>query len=536
MREVKFMDWKVFTSFSGKDQISGAVKIAAKNTKDSSKKMGDSIDEVGRKTENLRDKIASIAVGVGAGNLLSKGISSAAGVIKNTINSIPDFAKRADEVGKTAMKLGLATDALQKFRYAAALGNVETSTLDTAFVKLSRQLGDGSLPKSLQKIDAGLAAQVKTAKSADEAFKMIASATSKYGDTNKRTAVLVQSFGRAGNQLVPMLGDLAEQLSNAEKYGNIISPAAIENATRFNDALTRVQSMVQGFCDIVRGAVVQHMVPLIEKFQEWAAVNREMIATNINAFIAKTVSYAQQGWKILTNLYKLVTKFKPVAIGLVGAFIAFKTVVPIIFGVKAAMAAYTATTALATGTTAAAGVSAATATMSFKTLASAIMGSQLAMAGLVGLAVAGTVAVWSITKKWKEDKADKYGVSVEGLKQAEALADEDFDRSKRQDMLLGKHTTRYGVPTDDRARREQFLQNRIGEVQRREEAAKTFKESSAMAELMAESNRMQKEMLGLMEDEIEEIKGLGKASANSPARLRWGSMGLDFWETARLGI
>jgi len=43
------LDWKAFTVFSGRDEISAAVKGAQKNTEAASGKMGDAVEGTGKK-------------------------------------------------------------------------------------------------------------------------------------------------------------------------------------------------------------------------------------------------------------------------------------------------------------------------------------------------------------------------------------------------------------------------------------------------------------------------------------------------------
>jgi hypothetical protein len=231
---------------------------------------------------------------------------------------------------------------LQRYRYATSQVNVESSTLNTAFQTMAKGIGSGSLFTSLEKVDAGLVAQVKKAKSVDEAFKMITGAAGKYSDTSQRTAVLMAAFGKAGNQLVPMLGNLSEQLDAAGKFGNIISPNSIVMATKFNSAMTDVKYMVQSFGDIIRGAIVQYAVPLIEKFREWAAANREMIATKINAFIAGFANTVKTVLPYAIRLVSTVIKFAPAILIAVAAIKAFSVAKAVYQGVTIAVQAYNA--------------------------------------------------------------------------------------------------------------------------------------------------------------------------------------------------
>ncbi|MDR0583626.1 MAG: hypothetical protein LBG57_04665 [Treponema sp.] len=220
------------------------------------------------------------------GSLAAKGIEKAFGAIKTAIAGIPEFASRADEISKTGAKIGIATDTLQKYRYAGDLAGVSNETLNNALMTLNRNLGTGTLAASMGKIDKALTAQIAKAPGADAAFQTIAAAVSAETDATRRATLMNAAFGKSGAQLIPMPGDMSEQLKNAPVYGNIIPPGAITNAELFNDTVSRVKSMVQGFGDSIRSAALQYVTPLVIKLQDWIAANRELISTRIEEFIS----------------------------------------------------------------------------------------------------------------------------------------------------------------------------------------------------------------------------------------------------------
>jgi hypothetical protein len=137
---------------------------------------------------------------------------------------------------------------------------------------------------------------------------MITDAMKNEGDVAKRTAVLMAAFGKAGNALVPMLGDLDEQMANASKYGNIISPEAIAISEKFNDTITRLKMMTQAFGDVIRSAVVQYITPLLGSLQEWAAENREVIGTKLHEFASRLVETIKNVIAVAKDLWPSVKK------------------------------------------------------------------------------------------------------------------------------------------------------------------------------------------------------------------------------------
>jgi hypothetical protein len=250
--------------------------------------------------------LGSLAGQVAIGTLAAKGMEMAFGAVRDTIASIPEAANRFDEIAKTSVRLGMSTDALQKYRYAAGLAGVSNEQLSTAFMFLNKGLGNGTLVTALEKIDTELARQISLAPDSAAAFKIMAESMSREGDVAKRTAAMMAAFGKSGNALVTMLPTLSEELRNAEKYGNIIPYSALANAELFNDTISRVNSMAQSFGDIIRGSVLRYVTPLLVKLQEWIAANKELIQGKIEGFIqgvVKTVNSLWHGLQLLSPVF-----------------------------------------------------------------------------------------------------------------------------------------------------------------------------------------------------------------------------------------
>jgi len=543
----------VETRFTAADKVTPAFKAMEGGASKFSVAAKAAFRSVVPETSKLGMALSDITKGVVIGNLITKGITAAVGAIKNTIASIPEFASRADEIGKTAQKLGLTTDALQRYRFAAAHANVDTNVLNTAFQTMTKGLGSGALFKSLEKVDASLAAQVKKAKTVDEAFKMITAAAKGYTDTGQRTAVMMAAFGKAGNQLVPMIGDLEEQMKAASKFGNIISPNTIAMAAKFNDTMTDVKFMVQSFGDVIRGAAVQYVTPLIEKLKQWAAANRELIATKINNFVKTATEHITRLIKFASNLYKILSKLSPLIVTAAAGFVAYKTAATVLGAVNAVMTALSASTAANAATTAAAGASAAAASGAYTKLASSVLMAKAAMAGLVATAIVGFISLVKAidnagVQRFKNQVA-KYNLTDEEYKAASEkarviLEDRGKKATEKENILQGLYMQRdyngdrSAATAGAISRTEMWLKEnpRLTPEEALEIAAKEI--ADKREDPMKETNDLLAEMLGKMDDQIGAINDLADdGGPNSPARLRWGAMGVDdYWETARLGV
>jgi len=309
------MDWKAFTVFSGKDEISKAVQNAQRNTERSSKGMGSAVEGAGRKVDGLKGKfssLADIAGGVAIGNLIVSGVQNGIAAMKNLVMSVNEYAVRAAAAGKTSQKLGLSAESFQKLSYAAELSCVSNEKITSSFNILNKNLGQfqlsqGNLFKHLSENNRVLYDQVKAARTNEEAFYTIADAISKETDVAKRAALGNAAFGKSWADLVPMINGGSDAIKAAgEQIPNLISDRDIAATTLWNDTWLEIKRNIQGFGDVIRKAVIEYVGPYVLAMKEWINANREMIKQKIAEVVQKAVIVFKRAVAIVQDLIKKV--------------------------------------------------------------------------------------------------------------------------------------------------------------------------------------------------------------------------------------
>jgi hypothetical protein len=199
---------------------------------------------------------------------------------------------RADDLSKTAQRIGTTTEALSRLEWAAKLSDVSLSQLSTGLQRLSRNMLD---------VSNGVGAQAKTAfdalgiavvdtegklRSSDEVFAEIADRFSRMPDSAEKTALAMQLLGRAGADMIPLLNSgkqgLADMAAESDQLGNTISTNTGRAAEQFNDSLTRVQTVMGGVVNKIMEAVLPSLNRLGDLLAspEFAA-NAQQISTAI---------------------------------------------------------------------------------------------------------------------------------------------------------------------------------------------------------------------------------------------------------------
>ncbi|RJF99011.1 phage tail tape measure protein [Noviherbaspirillum saxi] len=160
-----------------------------------------------------------------------------------------------DATNKMAARIGITTDAVQKFTYIGALADVGVEALSTGFKKLSVSMleaaGGGKEQQALFK---GIGVDVKDAagnlRDSEDVMADIADVFASMDDGATKTALAVKIFGKAGTDMIPALNGGKEALKKAseeaEKFGLVVDSKVLPGAEQFNDNLTILGKITEG--------------------------------------------------------------------------------------------------------------------------------------------------------------------------------------------------------------------------------------------------------------------------------------------------
>ena len=232
------------------------------------RQVGSEIRSLGA-TVKQQATVAAIAVGtVGAAVI---------GLAKST-------ADAGDEIGETAAKIGISTDALQELRYAAKMSGVEIEAFDSGLVSMTKNIGmaargQGKAKKGFAALGIDVKKLIKL--KPDQQLEAIMEALSKVPNQTDRAALAMQVLGDAGKDMVLMAANGADGIQayrdEAKRLGLVLSEDAIKNAGGFNDALDRSKFALQGVRNTIGAALLPSVTTLLEKFSEFVTVHRPQI-------------------------------------------------------------------------------------------------------------------------------------------------------------------------------------------------------------------------------------------------------------------
>ena len=212
-------------------------------------KTGNAFRSLNARLEKTR-KVAKSVVGVVA-KVGAAAVALGAGFVVATKKAL-EFA---DGIAKTADKVGLSTDALQKYRYAADLAGVSNGELDKAFDKLNKSIGETINDGTGAAFDAfeqlGLSSDLMSGKlrGTEPVFLAVSDALAQVDDHSQRAALAADIFGRSGTKLINLMkngrGDIKAAGDEFERFGGVIEEGTLRSSEKAIDAITRLTTLMQ---------------------------------------------------------------------------------------------------------------------------------------------------------------------------------------------------------------------------------------------------------------------------------------------------
>lgn len=195
-----------------------------------------------------------------AGPLIAAlGAGAVIGKLKRTVATL-------DDIGKTADKLGVTTDALQELRAVAESAGIAQGSLDSSLERFSKRIGEAALGTGAAKTalkEMGLEAEDLATMGLDAAMGQVADKLSMIADPTERAARAAALFGREGVAMVNLMREgsagMDKMRQNARDLGIVIDESLIRGA---EDAQTKLDLMSRVISAQLNSALID-LAPLL---------------------------------------------------------------------------------------------------------------------------------------------------------------------------------------------------------------------------------------------------------------------------------
>lgn len=158
-----------------------------------------------------------------------------------------DAIKAGDTIAKTADKVGVGIEALQKLRFAADLAGISQEKLDSSLERFTKRIGEasqgtGEAKKALEILGVSFTDANGKIRPTEAVLSAVADAMASVETPAQRAALAAQLFGREGVGLVNLLKGGSSALQKfgdqAEAVGAVLSEDLARAAEVLNDKLT----------------------------------------------------------------------------------------------------------------------------------------------------------------------------------------------------------------------------------------------------------------------------------------------------------
>ncbi len=252
---------EVATTAANLDTLQSSAEGSAGAIEDTGAAAADAASEAessGASFEGWGDAVET-AAGVAVGALAAVGATMAgigAAVVEGSgalVEAAGNTAAFGDNISKSAQRVGMSIEAYQKWDYAMKLAGTSMESSAAGFKTLTNSLDDainGSKTAAEKFAAVGISIDDLAGKSREEVFQMVIEGLQGMTDDAKKAAAANDLLGKSGQNLMPLLNQTAEStravMEETEKYGFILDDSAIAASVDYQDALTRMNSTIDG--------------------------------------------------------------------------------------------------------------------------------------------------------------------------------------------------------------------------------------------------------------------------------------------------
>ena len=203
-------------------------------------------------TSGANKAFGSLESAIGSATKILGVLGVAMGAI-DFVKFIGNQLEVADQMGKMALKSGVAVDTFSAMTHAFALSDVSAEQLSGSFKFLNKSIdeakqGNDSAIKSFESI--GISMQDLKKDSPSEVLLKIADAFTKIEDPSARNTMLLEKFGRAGLELAPAMAEgragIEKLMKQAQDLGLVVDQDFANAAQNFNDSMQTVKAASEG--------------------------------------------------------------------------------------------------------------------------------------------------------------------------------------------------------------------------------------------------------------------------------------------------
>ncbi len=258
--------------------------------------------------DQMSAPLANITKALGSLQKLAVGVGAALGVafgLKGLINLGKEAITAAEHITSLARQTGISTTNIQKLGAASEATNIPLSQLSTAFRLLAEHAemaasGNTRQIELFNKMGVSVRDANGNLRATEDIFMDIADAMKNTTNPTLRAALAIETFGRSGHLMLPMLqlgaAGLKKIGDDAERAGLVMGNETTSNLNLMGREFQALGVMLTN----VAGKMTEEFVDILPKVTQWVHQYAEEIAATIST-IQLLFSYAVNGFQFIVK-------------------------------------------------------------------------------------------------------------------------------------------------------------------------------------------------------------------------------------------
>lgn len=207
--------------------------------------------------------LGPVGIGIAAIGAASVGTTVA------LLHMAEQFGDMSEKIDQTSQKLGMATADVMRFNAVGQMAGISNQSMSMSLVRLEKAMAAAaSGSKKASGAFQQMGVDVKTVKNPTEAVLQIADKFKTMPDGPQKIALAMQTMGRAGSQLIPVLNGgseaLREQFKMAEEYGVVMDENFIQKGLAIDDAMDQMNMGMDGIRNTLYNSLAPAMLSTVE--------------------------------------------------------------------------------------------------------------------------------------------------------------------------------------------------------------------------------------------------------------------------------
>mgnify|MGYP003142767469 CR=1 FL=1 len=282
----------------------------------------------------------------GAGRFSAVAAGAIAAIGSAAFAAVTAINKTTSRTSRMSEAVGVSVDTVEGLAGAISGAGFEVDNIIDLVEEMNNKLGESrGLQQTLpvQESLAVLNLSFKELKdlAPEEQFKRITDAALQMSDAQKAASAVDILMGGEANKVISVLrqqGKSVDEIVARYNALNLQTEESRRGAMRFTDAIGFTTRFISSLGQLIAGLIGGRLEPLLQRFQEFVAANKELIQLKVSQWVDKVVDSVVY---LVENFETIAMWTKRIAIGL-GVFIAFsailKTFIAIMTAVNIVMA------------------------------------------------------------------------------------------------------------------------------------------------------------------------------------------------------